>query len=162
MQATNFKVVVTLDDVVPNVRPGFTCTADIITDTRADAISVPIQATTVREMRVDNQGRILGEPLTADRAGVTTLVEAFSSAQDDGLEEIEGVFLVKDGRVQFTAIVTGIAGERYFESLTGVNEGDLVVTGPFNVVRTLKNDDAVQLADDDSNSSNDINFNLQF
>ncbi len=162
LQATNFKVVVTLDDVVPNVRPGFTCTADIITDTRADAISVPIQATTVREMRVDNQGRILGEPLTADRAGVTTLVEAFSSAQDDGLEEIEGVFLVKDGRVQFTAIVTGIAGERYFESLTGVNEGDLVVTGPFNVVRTLKNDDAVQLADDDSNSSNDINFNLQF
>ncbi len=49
-----------------------------------------------------------------------------------------------------------------YRSLTGVNEGDLVVTGPFNVVRTLKNDDAVQLADDDSNSSNDINFNLQF
>ena len=55
-QATNFKVVVTLDEEVPGVRPGFTCTADITTATRENALAVPIQATTVREVGVRPDG----------------------------------------------------------------------------------------------------------
>ncbi|OYW04824.1 MAG: hypothetical protein B7X11_02525, partial [Acidobacteria bacterium 37-65-4] len=51
-RATNFKVVVTLEETIPDVRPGFTCTADITTATRQKAVAVPIQATTVREMVV--------------------------------------------------------------------------------------------------------------
>src|SRR5580765_7558736 len=52
-QATNFKVVVMLDEVVPEVRPGFTCTADITTATRKDAVGVPILAVAVRELIYD-------------------------------------------------------------------------------------------------------------
>jgi HlyD family secretion protein len=55
-QATTFKVVVTLDGQIPEVRPGFTCTADITTATRENAVSVPIQALTVRELTFDPQG----------------------------------------------------------------------------------------------------------
>ena len=58
-EATNFLVVVTLDDVVPGVRPGFTCTAEITTATRTDAIAVPIQATTVRDVMIDSAGNVL-------------------------------------------------------------------------------------------------------
>ena len=61
-QATNFKVSVTLDEQIPDVRPGFTCTADITTSTRAGVIGVPIQAVTVREMIVDGKGAIVRRP----------------------------------------------------------------------------------------------------
>ena len=128
-QAINFKVVVTLDDDVPNVRPGFTATADITTATRTNTVSVPIQATTVREI-----------PLRQDQLVGTT---ANGQQLMDSFEEIEGAFVVRDGRVSFVQIETGIAGERYFEVLSGLDEGDLVVTGPFDVVRTLNEGDLV-------------------
>ncbi len=63
-QATNFKVVVILDEVVPEVRPGFTCTADITTATRKDVVSVPIPAVAVRELIYDANGQVVKEPKT--------------------------------------------------------------------------------------------------
>jgi HlyD family secretion protein len=149
-EATNFLVVVTLDDNVPGVRPGFTCTAEITTATRTDALAVPIQATTVREVTVDPAGNIL-PPAPPSGSGV--LSTSASAATTDGSgtrEEREGVFILRQGRVHFTPVVTGIAGERYFEALTGLNEGDLVVTGPFEVVRNLANGDAVVASDGDA------------
>ena len=140
-QATNFEVIVTLDEDVPGVRPGFTCTADITTATRSDAVSVPIQATTVREVRFDAAGQIVRTD-PRSRGGVP----ATATAEPDSgtLEEREGVFVVRQGRAQFVPVETGIAGERYFEALTGLSEGDLVITGPFNVVRNLADGDPVQ------------------
>ena len=145
-QATNFKVVVTLDEVIPAVRPGFTCAADITTAVRTDAIAVPIQATTVREMTVDAEGQIVRETLDNDDTRVTPSLSAAVPAQPTGLtEEIEGVFVILNGTVQFTRVTTGIAGERYFEAVAGLGEGDLVVTGPFNIVRSLDDGDPVRL-----------------
>ena len=145
-QATNFKVVVTLDQVIPEVRPGFTCTADITTAVRTGAVAVPIQATTVREMTVDAEGQIVRDTLDDDGAGVAPSVSAAMPAEPTGpTEEIEGVFVMRDGRVQFTRVVTGIAGERYFEAVAGLSERDMVVTGPFNVVRSLDDGDPVRL-----------------
>src|SRR5207344_436050 len=60
-QATNFKVVVVLDEKVPEVRPGFTCTADITTATRKDVVSVPIPAVAVRELIYDAHGQVVKE-----------------------------------------------------------------------------------------------------
>jgi HlyD family secretion protein len=48
------------------------------------------------------------------------------------------VFVVKDNKAIFTAIKTGIAGEKYFEGLSGVNPGDQVIIGPFSSVRELR------------------------
>jgi hypothetical protein len=42
---------------------------------------------------------------------------------------------------------TGIAGERHFEALTGVKQGDLVITGPFSEVRNLADGDAIRVVD---------------
>ncbi len=138
-QATNFEVIVTLDENVPNVRPGFTCTADITTATRPGAVAVPIQATTIREVELDVAGNII----RANPVGGEGLLAAPATASG-GRAEVEGVFVIRQGRAQFVAIETGIAGERYFEALAGLNEGDRVITGPFNVVRTLSDGDAVQ------------------
>lgn len=65
--ATNFKVVVTIDGEVPDVRPGFTCTADITTATREKAVAVPIQAATVRELVFDDKGNVVRPRRTRSR-----------------------------------------------------------------------------------------------
>lgn len=139
-QATNFKVVLTLDGQIPGVRPGFTCTAEITTATRDSVLSVPIQATTVREMVVDEKENIVREPQPEGgrRRPSTTTLQAAELKPGQSKKELEGVFLLRDGRAEFVAVKTGIAGEKYFEVLTGLKEADKVITGPFQSVRELK------------------------
>ena len=136
-QATNFLVKVKVDEVIPEVRPGFTCTAEITTATRQQAIGIPIQATTVREMVVDKDGNIVRDDpnATKTRPGA---VQAQELKPGQERKELEGVFVVKDNKATFTPIKTGIAGEKYFEALSGVTVGDQVIVGPFSSVRELK------------------------
>ena len=57
------------------------------------------------------------------------------------------MFVVKDGQAVFTQVKTGIAGDKYFELLSGLEEGAQVVTGPFNSVRDLQDGDKVRIQD---------------
>ena len=56
---------------------------------------------------------------------------------------MEGVFVVLDGTAVFTPVEVGIAGQEYFEVLSGLTEGDSVVSGPYQIVRTLADSTAV-------------------
>ncbi len=150
--ATNFKVTVQIDGQIPDVRPGFTCTAEITTATRKQVVAVPIQAMSVRELVIDAQGNIVheqrpprprfrfGPPQAAQAPAVTELKPG------EKREEREGVFLMKDGKAAFTIVKTGIAGERYLEVLSGLQEGDQVITGPFDSVRGMYEGDPVKTA----------------
>jgi HlyD family secretion protein len=60
-------------------------------------------------------------------------------------KELEGVFLVKDNKATFVPVKTGIAGEKYFEVVTGVKAGDSVIVGPFSSVRELADGAAVKV-----------------
>ena len=159
-QATNFKVVVTLADEIPNVRPGFTCTADITTAFREDALAIPIQSATVREVILDANGQmvrqVIREEETPDGNPIASqfrmqfsgdgLVEDEAIRDDDAEgEELEGVFVARQGQAVFLPVLTGIAGERHFEALYGVAEGDLVITGPCSEVRNLNDGDAIRV-----------------
>jgi HlyD family secretion protein len=147
-QATNFLVKVKVDDQIPDVRPGFTCTAEITTATRPEAISIPIQATTVREMVVDKaSGAIVRDDAknAKNRPGSSTAVQAQELKPSQERKELEGVFLVKDNKAVFTPVKTGIAGEKYFEALSGVSPGDQVIIGPFSSVRELKDGGPVKI-----------------
>jgi HlyD family secretion protein len=146
-QATNFKVVVTLDGQIPEVRPGFTCTAEITTATRNKALSVPIQALAVREMVVDKAGNIVREKKDEKRRGRSVEPVASAEPLPDGQErkELEGVFVFRDGAATFLPVKTGIAGDKHFEVLSGLKEGDEVITGPFTSVRELADGDKVKL-----------------
>jgi HlyD family secretion protein len=145
-RATNFKVVVTIDGQIPDVRPGFTCTADITTATRQKALGVPIQAMTVRELVVDEHGAIVPTPPPA--SGTSTSKRPTAPAElkpGQTRKEFEGAFLIKGGKASFVPVKTGIAGEKYFEVLDGLKDGDEVVTGPFASVRTMKDGDPVKI-----------------
>jgi HlyD family secretion protein len=138
-QATMFEVEVTLDTEVLDARPGFSCTADITTATRTDVIAVPIQALTVREAYPDAEGNLHTRSRDTDWP---------PSPAAEG-EEIEGVFVLRDGRVHFTPVEIGIAGEQYFEVLTGLKEGDEVVIGPFDSVRDMLDEDRVRIREEE-------------
>jgi HlyD family secretion protein len=145
-RATNFKVVVTIDGQIPDVRPGFTCTADITTATRQKALGVPIQAMTVRELVVDEHGAIVPTPTPAPGTSASKRPTAPAELKPgETRKEFEGAFVIKDGKAAFVPVKTGIAGEKYFEVLDGLKAGDEVITGPFASVRTMKDGDAVKV-----------------
>jgi HlyD family secretion protein len=143
--ATNFKVTITIDGQIPDVRPGFTCTAEITTATKKQVVAVPIQSMTVRELTIDEGGNIIHEQrpprprfsFGAPRPAQGTPVAQAELKPGQKREEREGVFVMRDGKSEFVEVKTGIAGERYLEVLTGLKEGDQVITGPFDSVRGM-------------------------
>jgi HlyD family secretion protein len=152
-QATNFLVKVMIDERVPEVRPGFTCTADITTATRKDVVSVPIPAVAVRELVYDANGQVVKEPRdpkrrrTAPSSGsaVETVASAAELKPGQTRKEVEGVFVTRDGRAEFLPIKMGIAGDKYFEVLAGLKPSDQVITGPYNSVRGMADGDLVKV-----------------
>jgi HlyD family secretion protein len=161
-QATNFKVVITIDEPVPDVRPGFTCTAEITTDTRTAVVAVPIQSLTVREMLFDEKGTLVREPPPVRERRMFGGAPPPAAARPAPPEpppgqerrETEGVFVVRDGRAVFTPVKVGIAGERYFEVLDGLGAGDQVITGPFATVRELADGEAVTISEPQQRAAN--------
>jgi HlyD family secretion protein len=119
-EAKDFKVVIALDDPPEEIRPGLSCTAKITTAVRRDVVYVPIQALTVRTRR----------ELEADSNAPATRA---------GNQELQGVFVVKDGRAVFREIKTGISGASEIEVLSGLEPNDEVVTGSYKVIRTMRN-----------------------
>ena len=145
-RATDFKVKVTVDRPNPGVRPGFTCSASITTATRPQVLAVPIQAVTVREMVIDASGAVV-RPDAAKPGQIkrpTTGVPDLLPGQSR--KELEGVFAIRDGKAVFVPTKLGIAGDKYFEVLSGPDLGEQIITGPFASVRTMKDGDAVKLA----------------
>ncbi len=128
------------------MRPGFTCTADITTATRKGVTAVPIPAVAVRELVYDANGQIVKQPLRPRRQRTAEPVATPSELKPGQTrKETEGVFVVRDGRVAFVPIKMGIAGDRYFEVLEGLEPGDQVVTGPYNSVRGMADGDPVRI-----------------
>jgi HlyD family secretion protein len=148
-QATNFKVVVVIDEQLPNVRPGFTCTADITTAVRPHATAVPIPAVAVRELIYDGEGQLIQEPRSAERRRgrrpPPTTTDSADLLPGQTRKETEGVFIARDGKATFVIVELGIAGDKYFEVLSGLKPGDEVITGPYNSVRNIADGDPVNV-----------------
>jgi HlyD family secretion protein len=145
-QATNFKVVVVIDEKIPEVRPGFTCTADITTATRKNVLSAPIPAVAVRELIYNEEGQIVKEPRNDKRRRASSESIATQELKPGQTrKETEGVFVVRNGRAEFAPIKLGIAGDKYFELLSGLAAGEQVITGPYTSVRGMAEGDLVKV-----------------
>ena len=94
------------------------------------------------------------KPLNAVRTATTMIAPPEPTVSAAELEpgqtrkEEEGVFALRNAAAVFIPVKTGIAGDKYFEVLSGLKAGDLVITGPFNSVRDLKDGDAVKPEED--------------
>lgn len=129
---TDYEVKVTLDTVPENLRPGLTVTADIVTATRANALTVPIGALVLRE----KEEAATPAPADAERERSTTIDQPASVASRT--RDIEGVYVVKGTTVEFRPVTTGIKGELDVEIIAGLEKGQEVVTGPFKALREIK------------------------
>jgi len=143
-EAKDFKVAVTLDNPPPGLRPGLSATAKITTATRQNAVGIPIQALTVRtrrQLEEEEQSSKRGK----GKAQPATTAQPTAAAKDKGKEEVQGVFVLKDGRAVFTPAETGIMGQTDVEVLKGVQPSEQIISGPFSVLRTLKNHTKVKV-----------------
>jgi HlyD family secretion protein len=132
-QAVDYEVRVQLLDPPIDTRPDFSATAKIVWDSRKAVLSIPIIALTVREHEA-NENR--------DSAAVALGKKA---TKDIALKDVEGVFVVgKDSKVTFRPVKVGIPGEEYFEVLSGLQEGETVVAGSYQAIRTLHDSTTVK------------------
>ena len=138
-EAKDFKVVVTIDDPPPGLRQGLSATAKITTATRQNTVAVPIQAVTVR-MR-----RELEEKEQAAKSGPGSDVAVSAKDKEKGKEELQGVFVVENGRANFVQVESGIMGSTDIEIVKGLKPGNVIVTGSFSILRTLKNNTKVRI-----------------
>ena len=127
-EAKDFRVVVTLLEPPEDLRPGLSATAKITTATRKDALTIPIQALTVRKQ----------EDLVPKNE--KDAVQAASPAKpvSNSKEEVQGVFVLRNHKAEFVPVQTGIAGTTDIEVLSGLKDGDEIVTGSYKVLRTLR------------------------
>jgi HlyD family secretion protein len=125
-EAKDFKVVVTLDNPTGELRPGLSTTAKITTAHKSSVLSLPIQALTLHNPDDDKA-----------KGGVQA---ASSSATKSA--SVQGVYvIVKDNgklRAKFVPVTTGITGATDIEVLSGLAEGQEIVTGPYKTLRALK------------------------
>jgi len=142
-EARDFKVHVRLDDPPKGLRPGLSCTAKIRTAHRSDVLTIPIQALAMRsrqELQADQQKNKSGN-------GVT-LAAAKLAVNSDGTlsnDDIQGVFVVRNGKAVFVPVQTGISGITNIEVTTGLKAGDVIVTGSYKALRTLRSGSAVKI-----------------
>ncbi len=135
-EAKDFKVVVTLQDPPEGLRPGLSSTAKITTASRANVLSIPIQALTVRT-RADLERKNGGKDA----------VQAASAPVDASKqkEEIQGVFVIRNKKAEYVPVETGISGTTDIEITKGLQEGDEIITGSYKVLRTLKPGTSVKI-----------------
>jgi HlyD family secretion protein len=141
-EAKDFKVVVTLDQVTDELRPGLSATAKITTAHKPNALTIPIQALVQRDPVV--------EKALAANAGKASVVSAStSSAPAHKPQPVQGVYVLqtdhKKTRANFVPITTGVTGATDIEVLSGLKEGDEIVTGRYRILRTLKSGTAVKI-----------------
>jgi HlyD family secretion protein len=120
--AIKFLVKVQINQPPPDIKPGLSVSADILTGFREKALVVPIQALVIRDRETKPGDAATGTP-----------------------RDEEGVFLMEDGKAKFQPIETGLLGELSLEVTEGLKGGETLITGPFKSLRELKPGDAVKV-----------------
>lgn len=147
-EAKDFKVVVRLDNPPPGLRPGLSTTAKITTAQKQKIVTIPIQALAVRTQKdLDEAAKLAGHK--SDNS-VTLAASRPADASSNGSAasknpEIQGVFVIRNNKAEFVPVITGISGITDIEVLSGVKDGDQIVTGSYKALRTLKPDTPVKI-----------------
>jgi HlyD family secretion protein len=135
-EAKDFKVVVTLSDPPEDLRPGLSTTAKITTATRSNVVTIPIQALTIRRQE---------DLETSEKGSVQAAAPQKDAPKDKKNDEIQGVFVIRNKKAEFVPVQTGVAGTTDIEVLSGLKDGDEIVTGSYKVLRTMKPGTSVKI-----------------
>jgi len=157
-QSTNFRVKVVFTDPRVKLRPGMSATVDITTASRVGTLTIPYSAVVMRQLDPDSLERARTDTIKDSGSLGASEVHAAEpdetdepdtvDADDVEREEIKGVFAIRDGVARFIPITTGIADQKRIEVLSGLEDGDQVISGPYRVLRTIKDGDEVEARED--------------
>ena len=142
-QVTNFRVKILLLDKVAGIKPGMTATADITTAERKNVLAVPIQAVVLR----DSSALVKAKEKDKKDSGAFASTPASappSNGSSKKKKELEGVFVIRGGKAVFVPVSVGIADQTNIEVLSGLQEGDMIITGSYKTLRTLENEAKVK------------------
>ncbi|UCF04842.1 MAG: efflux RND transporter periplasmic adaptor subunit [bacterium] len=146
-QKTEFEVKLTIIDPVAELRPGMTASADIVVETRDSTLCVPLQCVTVRtpEQLKDNTHN------SGDGSVTDSTSQKVYTPDKDGFVPL--IFIVVDGVAKAMQVETGIQSDTHIEILSGISEGDEIVTGKYRAIsQTLNNDTPVLVKNIENNN----------
>lgn len=142
-EARDFRVHVRLDDPPEGIRLGLSCTAKIQTGHRSNVVTVPIQALAIRtkqELEADQDKEKGGSGVTLAAAKPATNSDGTAATND-----IQGVFVVRNSKAIFVPVQTGISGVTDIEVTSGLQPGDVVITGSYEALRSLHSGATVKI-----------------
>lgn len=145
-QVTNFLVTIRVLDNVPQLKPGMSATVDITTAVHGNVLQVPIQCVVMREPKSEEEAsKDKKNEKSRDskaEAGEQTASEVQDSMEADEkkIEPIEAVFVIKDNVAEMRPVKTGIMGDLDIEITEGLSDGDMVVTGSYQVLSKVLRD----------------------
>jgi len=153
-EAKDFKVIITLKAPSSKLRPGMSCTGDITTETRNNVLVIPIQALTMRDVEVDKDGNYHPPDLQKKNKGYVAQADSGKEKEKIQKKELEGVFVINENKVaRFRVIKTGITGESEIEVRENLKEGEEIVSGSFQALRTIQDGAAVSIEKTDVSGS---------
>jgi HlyD family secretion protein len=139
-EAKDFKVVVTVTDPPPDLRPGLSTTAKITTASRNSVLAIPIQSLSVR-----TKAQLEQEKAAPGSVHAAAPVSKDASKDKDQKEVVQGVFVIRNKKAEFVPLTTGIAGTSDIEVVDGLKQGDEVITGSYKILRTLRSGSRVKI-----------------
>lgn len=161
-EAKDFKVVITLDNPPDNLRPGLSSTAKIRTAEKKSVVAIPLQAVAIRtrkeleDAEKQNQSKGSGG-VTHAANNATDPTPASNAKKEKDKEEVQGVFVVRNGKAEFVPVETGITGISDVEVTKGLKEGDEIVTGSYKALRTMRPHSAVKVDNSAPKAAGDQN-----
>lgn len=137
-EVTNFSVKIRVLNHQRLLKPGMSATADIETNRVPNALVVPIQSVTIRE---NATAMVKPEKNASDEDKVVQ-----STTPNRAPEGLEGVFVVSDGIVRFRKVTTGMTDNTHIIVLSGLREGETVVSGSFSAItRELRDGSRIRI-----------------
>jgi len=148
-EAKDFKVVVTLDHPPIGLRNGLSSTAKIVTAEKDNVLAIPIQALAVRSRKqLEDAVKAAANKQGGSGSGSVALAAAKpvdTNSTDAKKDDVQGVFVIRNGKALFVAVQTGISGITDIEITNGLQKGDEIVTGSYKALRTLRPDTSVKI-----------------
>lgn len=121
-QVINFEVKIRLIDTDEKLRPGMSCNVDLETEIRSNVLSIPLQAVTVKREKAEENNEKIQKVNNEKKKKIANSI----------------VYIVKnDNTVESREVETGISDEGYIEIISGLKEGEKVVTGSFQAISKL-------------------------
>lgn len=134
-EAKEFRVVIQLsdlpDEIKSSLRPGMSATAVINTKTVSNVVAVPIQAVIEKKPEAAPSPSIEGDAPAAN-------------ASAEKAKTIKGVYVMDGNKAKFVEVQTGITGESDIQIISGLSEGDQVITGPSRILNKLKEGEVIK------------------